>query len=1282
MNIIIPIKLNKSLDFKKLLDFSKKFPFFLAEFPKDILKKQNGDEKVLNSIKLKYKRISLFANMNDILLDIDIMKQNDKDITFILKSLEKKYQKSIDEVKGYLLEWEKKYSSSKTSKINSEYRSGINVMISNNNIIFSGVTKIYQIPLLYKFFVLFLTLFLNYEDFLKNSQFKKIFDKNANIKYHESKYEIDENATLDIDQLYDMDYDIDLDDDLIIDKELDFVYNEEALETNKQKIIGLALDNELQAGLKLTCDDPMPEKDTCADFCNDDKYFLRRLQRYDNKLFKFNIDKKIGKKQYSRKCQTRKQPIVLPYNPETNDKINRDSYTTSVKYSSEPERFDRWYICPKIWCPYCEIPILEADIDPKTIRIRIIKGETGKCKTAICPNGPHQVFIRDRDNETFIYPGFQDSTDHPKGFCLPCCFKKSQESQESSAYKRFKKCIGDDVNNEDIKDGDIYILGKGMPIDKDRYGKLSVEIARILKTNLETGYLRFKYGYLRKGIKQYKNNSFLSAICDILSCDKNNFKFDVHKIKKMLVEKLNIDIFRSLYSGNLQNIFHNPKSKLTPLENFKNYILNDLVEINHKYLWDFLQRPNILFDEGVNIFIFNHNNLLCPFGENINNFYDINKRSILLINYKEYYEPIYYLEGDGKGAKQKLCIFDNNSDEIKKIFEISSNGCKSEYDIDWINVLCDNIKKYDIKIDNVTISLGDSLQTLLNEILLNIKNKNLNNTFLPNIQYVDSYNKVFGIKLNNGLYIPTAPSKLIDQLKYKVIIDVNDIDKISFKDVIKYTNEISKKTNLKCKITHKILDIKDKKNIIALVNENNRFIPIHVLINKDKTLKISSLNYFSDVDEALQNKIQYNDKRLEQINKKNFEDETYIRMKFELSKFLYIKENSNYLNQILAIINSDNTNIIENRSKMYKVLNNIYSKIVLVSNSKIEYYDYKTPNKRIPCFLRANNNNINKKLSCDSDPHCTYSNNKCLLYINKYNLLDTKKSYDNFNYYLSKIVDELLRYEMKRNEILNDNIPNIINKELVEENPNKYIIIHTLNYNEINNLIDKLFIDTKGIFIDNRNLYEEVSTKEIAFKKSDYIKSNKKILQNNKTDDLTVHWQKFLGYKFKVNLDYNINNSLYSIFMFALNNELNMPTFKNKIIEYIKRNENSYENIINLYKKNNDKTFKYISSIQSLLDEILNDMYEGTEVELDFIAKIFNINIVVLDKRLKKDKVGYKVYKSNDVNDVNDATNIILLYKSLTRDNNNKFNLIQLKNNIMFDINDLPQKFTKLIFNH
>jgi hypothetical protein len=1342
-NIIIPYNLNNEIliDFTKLEDFAKKFPFFITTHQSDKSSKvdpKNSQGQNQRSIKLKYKRISGFANMNEIMLDIDRLKQKyEKDITTIIKTLEKKYQKSIDEIKSYLLEWEKKYSMSKSSKISSEFRTGILVTISKNNIVINGITKIYQIPLVYKFFVSFIHMFLKYDDYIKNKDFKKIFfDKNfkKNVNYNnynqdyefnntvstlDIEYEINNSGNLNYNGNYELDREIesDIDNEILYRNEYDdydkmFLTDTEKSDNisliNKNKISGLATDSEIDNNIKLTCNDPIPELDTCQDFCNDHKYFLRRLQRYDNILFKSISDKK-NKRHYSfaRKCQVERQPVILGYDPEKNSSIKRSSYTYCMKYSSNPNN-PRWYICPKIWCPYCQIPIDEGDINPKTIRVRATQGQGGTCKTAICPFGDHQVFIRDANNEINIYPGFVSKVKHPNGFCLPCCFKTPQNNPKSSAYPIFKKCIGDDIENKNLKDGQIYILSKGIPIEPNRYGKLPSDIARILKTNFDTGYLGYKSGYLHKGIKHYPNNSFLSAIGDILSCDSNN-KIDVDKIKKILIEKLNIDLFRSLHSGNLSNIFHNPKDKYSPFENYKNYLLNPNIIINHLYLWDLLQRDGILFDKGINIFIFEDNNLLCPKGENIKYFYDKSKKSILLIKHKDYYEPIYYLVGDGKSAKIN-CLFDYDSDEIIKLFEISGNGCVSKSEIEWDDVLDHFIKKYNIKIDNPVFNDGYDLQTAINVILLGIKNNKLKSNYMPILQYVDSYNKVFSIKLQNGLYLPVAPSKLIEKIKYKVVSDLHDIEHCIFKDVLKYSDEINKVCKINCNITHKVLDHINKNNIIAVVNANNRFIPIKSIQNTDKKLKVSISNYFEDVNESLENRIIKPDKRLEIINKKKYEDESFIRMKFDLSKYLNIKENKGERIRILDIINNEDKTVKNRDVLLNNILSNIFSKITIKKNKKNKsrnYNDYIRPNKRIPCFLRHVNKTTDKsentiKLSCEDDPHCAVSDNSCKLYINESNLLKNQfenknknknanniKNYDNYNFYIAKIVDELLRYHFKRNEILNDDIPVIINKDIIEEEPSKYIIIHTMNYNDINDIVDKIFYDNKGLFIDNRKLYEEIYTKEYSFKSDKYTKLNSSLFVNNSNiEDLSIHWIKILGNKYNVIINED-KNKLFDVIIMLLNKpelkneinkEINISSIKNMIRNFLsilvsKKNNQGMDknNIIEIYKNDGTNIFKYITNFEDILDEINSDQYKGCDADLLSLSKIFNINIVILDKRIKKNSNGYKFYKS-----LNNSKNFILIYKS-TLNEINIYNPIQLKGKTIFKINELPNKFINYI---
>lgn len=59
MNIIIPINLGISLDFKELREFSKKFPFFLSEFKSGILVSISNNNIINGITKLYHNTIAL-----------------------------------------------------------------------------------------------------------------------------------------------------------------------------------------------------------------------------------------------------------------------------------------------------------------------------------------------------------------------------------------------------------------------------------------------------------------------------------------------------------------------------------------------------------------------------------------------------------------------------------------------------------------------------------------------------------------------------------------------------------------------------------------------------------------------------------------------------------------------------------------------------------------------------------------------------------------------------------------------------------------------------------------------------------------------------------------------------------------------------------------------------------------------------------------------------------------------------------------------------------------------
>jgi hypothetical protein len=88
--------------------------------------------------------------------------------------------------------------------------------------------------------------------------------------------------------------------------------------SNLSNKVGFASEDDIDPNIRLKCKDSIKEKQTCTDFCNDQRYFLRRLQIYDNPLFHPPIVKGEKYKKYSSKCQSsdNRQPVVLAYNPE------------------------------------------------------------------------------------------------------------------------------------------------------------------------------------------------------------------------------------------------------------------------------------------------------------------------------------------------------------------------------------------------------------------------------------------------------------------------------------------------------------------------------------------------------------------------------------------------------------------------------------------------------------------------------------------------------------------------------------------------------------------------------------------------------------------------------------------------------------------------------------------------------------------------------------------------------------------------------------------------------
>lgn len=1261
INLIVPYSHKHASDFDTMYKFGENFEYMLSPTPDDKIEK--------TTYHIRYNRVSGFANMNKIMAKIDDLKSKNIKDEIIAAIIEKQDNKTLDEAFNLIKEWNKKYKplSGENMTLN---KTGIDVVIGHRNIKLNGVNKIYQIIGAYNFFIIFLTYFFNYETLQHNKYLQFILGKSK--------------STVSIEQLEQKD--IELDQELLqlkegpgIVKDINFNTNnmlssdntfsfDEGNNNNNsslKKILKskhgrtLASNDEISSDVKMICDDPfpVPELDYCQDLCKEAKYILRRLQHYDIKLFRFMIDKKQGDSTYSRGCQRNSQPIIIDYDPEKPpddvQPIKRDSFTYTFKYNSDPNtEFPTWYICPKVWCPYCEIPLSLDEIDMSTYIQKDTEDSGGQCATVQCSRGDHRALFRVNDA---VYPGFLKKSIHPAGLCLPCCYEISHLSKP-----HYKKCLGQITNNTNESNDIIsYILGREIPISNGRFGILNIDIARILGTKINTGYIDIKRGYVRHGISQNQNNEFLTAIGDIISCNKNNNSLTLGKLKNMIIDNITPELFDTLLNGNLKIIFTDKTKNITPLDNFISFFKSSSISLTHEYIWDLLQLPGILDDKGLNIFIFESDQLICP---PYANFYNTNRKTILLVKHKQYYEPIYYIEGHNKKINYK-CIFDNSTQEILYLFDIYNNNYHNINIIDWQTVLLDNIKKYHLSIDTLSITYDANLEQTLDTINKAIMSNVLNNSFKPIMQIVDYYNKVYYILLENKLVIPVKPSHIILSLPYKTIINLSDLSFNSYDDNYSFLMHLSTITALNIKPVSKIRHITDNNMIVAFYTENNRIIPIIPTTDKSDTLKYSNVTYYSNVDEFIKNDIKLIDKRIDIINKKKFENECYQRIRFELSR--YLQSNTSIKNNIIDIINNNNS-LIESRKLLYPILDKIFKDLLVTDvKHKIEYANYIPSNIRQICSLSEN----------DNDMHCL--NGK--LYVNKYNAITNK---DNYLIYSSMIIEELLRITAKRNEILFDTIHNVLNKENIDNNDKYYYIISGNSMNEIERNIDLMYINLSGIKIDNRLLWEYSISSSVGFDKGKYDKYTSLIEDSNSVKhEMPIYIDELLNnskyiiisnkyYNLFINLVYSLKTVYSSIVDYTNIKQAILDFINNPDINYIdvlsnyfiNRSFNVYNSsiIVRMYKET-VAYFDTISSINELITEFSFNDYNGCDIDIAICSKIYEIGFIIFNERYLSDANNIVIFPSKN-------NNYILLLKMT----HSGYSLIIQTNKYIFNITDLP----------
>ena len=159
--------------------------------------------------------------------------------------------------------------------------------------------------------------------------------------------------------------------------------------------------------------------------------FEYKLQKSEPILF---LSKKSGDYDtYSTNCQSniKRQPVVLSkqeFDDLNADPRYRDMLKGALEYGSDPDN-KYYYMCPRYWSFKDRRPMTEQEVIDKNLERHVI-GKKDKEVTM-----DKYIFeFNDYGKEHMgakgyipHYPGFLNTSVHPDGLCVPCCFKKQQK---------------------------------------------------------------------------------------------------------------------------------------------------------------------------------------------------------------------------------------------------------------------------------------------------------------------------------------------------------------------------------------------------------------------------------------------------------------------------------------------------------------------------------------------------------------------------------------------------------------------------------------------------------------------------------------------------------------------------------------------------------------------------------------------------------------------------------------------------------------------------------------
>ena len=542
---------------------------------------------------------------------------------------------------------------------------------------------------------------------------------------------------------------------------------------------------------------------------------------------------------------------------------------------------------------------------------------------------------------------------------------------------------------------------------------------------------------------------------DICMVDDDVFRLMLQKPGFVYKDSVIFKSITKLSDTDAQFIFF--KKVVCSFENFKKYISNKSIYIDHEYLWDIVSTPNPkLFKDGINLIILQISNrditnnieVLCPTNHYSSGFFDSSRQTAILIkrNIKDthIFEPIY--EVRELKPRKLTCLFNIRSTAVRKYVNESGIEVREAALPPVLKKIITNIKSaYDGQCKpynsipregtaNASKKFPKLYEFGRNIHLHELKEKVKRGGFTISNQILNYDGRVIGIFIQkedeekdetfSGIVMcePSPIDKEIPTINY---IDDETLWR-PYEETVTFLHYIHSKIKIPCLPRFKVVD--DGK-IAGIITETDQFISTLIDESESKrtdgifNIPVINTSDYNIADREINTRLKDDPDRERYVKYIYLENNFYNVFRTVIRILLHKFENMEIKESMLSIIKRNDMLYLIKLNNMQTLIRQLVSKYISFSDSHYSEELLKSISEiTTSCITNKNPNTCTKTKYCIKE---TDKEGRCKLVIPRINLLNP--SHNNEVMYIARMADEILRYNRIRAFMFDRNIFPLIN---------------------------------------------------------------------------------------------------------------------------------------------------------------------------------------------------------------------------------------------------------------